>query len=183
MPASPIIYYPLVEPYDNGERDYLEYAAVCIKLTGFDGVLFDYPGNTPVYDWKLLFDHTNAMIPWLEKAGINFGIVYDDVQGEARLAPVYDLVTTSVYITKDSLALTMNGSTKWPTAKELQKLGETRAGCTPAKVRQILQRIDQAIQDTAREVIPYAKEHPEFAEIGQRLRQQWEIGAATSLRG
>ena len=25
----------------------------------------------------------------------NFGIVYDDVQGEARLAPVYDLVTTS----------------------------------------------------------------------------------------
>src|SRR5580692_12486988 len=26
----------------------------------------------------------------------NFGIVYDDVQGEARLAPVYDLVTTSV---------------------------------------------------------------------------------------
>src|SRR6185436_6197686 len=33
----------------------------------------------------------------------NFGIVYDDVQGEARLAPVYDLVTTSVYLAKDSL--------------------------------------------------------------------------------
>ncbi len=28
----------------------------------------------------------------------NFGIVYDDVLGEARLAPVYDLVTTSVYL-------------------------------------------------------------------------------------
>jgi hypothetical protein len=41
----------------------------------------------------------------------NFGIVYDDVQGEARLAPVYDLVTTSVYLPKDSLALTLNGST------------------------------------------------------------------------
>lgn len=34
----------------------------------------------------------------------NFGIVYDDVQGEARLAPVYDLVTTSVYLPKDSMA-------------------------------------------------------------------------------
>jgi len=26
----------------------------------------------------------------------NFGVVYDGVQGAARLAPVYDLVTTSV---------------------------------------------------------------------------------------
>jgi serine/threonine-protein kinase HipA len=42
----------------------------------------------------------------------NSGIVYDDVQGEARLAPVYDLVTTSVYLPKDSMALTLNGTTK-----------------------------------------------------------------------
>src|SRR5271167_4172087 len=76
----------------------------------------------------------------------NFGIVYDDVLGEARLAPVYDLVTTSVYIAKDSLALTLNGSTRWPTAKELRKLGETRGGWTPAKIRQILEHIAEAIQ-------------------------------------
>jgi serine/threonine-protein kinase HipA len=95
----------------------------------------------------------------------NFGVVYDDVQGEARLAPVYDLVTTSVYLAKDSLALTLNGSTKWPTAKELRKLGETRAGGTPTKIRQILERIDEAIQDAATEVHAYIKRHPEFAEI------------------
>src|ERR1017187_6045873 len=33
----------------------------------------------------------------------NFGIVYQDGLGEARLAPVYDLVTTSVYLSKDSI--------------------------------------------------------------------------------
>ena len=33
----------------------------------------------------------------------NFGVVCDNVQGEARLAQVYDLVTTSVYLSKDSL--------------------------------------------------------------------------------
>ncbi len=81
----------------------------------------------------------------------NFGIVYDDIQGEARLAPVYDLVTTSVYLPKDSLALTLNGSTKWPTAKELRKLGETRGGGTPAKIRQILERIAEAIQEDHKE--------------------------------
>jgi serine/threonine-protein kinase HipA len=113
----------------------------------------------------------------------NFGIVYDHVLGEARLAPVYDLVTTSLYIAKDSLALTLNGTTAWPTAKELKKLGQTRAGGTPAKIRQTLERIDQAIQETAPEVRSYAKEHREFAEIGRRLLQEWESGSATSLRG
>jgi serine/threonine-protein kinase HipA len=113
----------------------------------------------------------------------NFGVVYDDVLGEARLAPVYDLVTTSVYLPKDSLALTLNGSTGWPTAKELRKLGETRAGGTPAKIRQILERIAEAIQETGREVRSYMKEHPLFAEIGQRMLREWESGVNTSLRG
>jgi serine/threonine-protein kinase HipA len=113
----------------------------------------------------------------------NFGIVYDDVQGEARLAPVYDLVTTSVYLPKDSLALTLNGSTTWPTAKELRKFGETRAGGTPAKIRQILERIADAIEETTREVQSYTKEHPPFAEIGQRMLQEWVTGVNTSLRG
>ena len=56
--------------------------------------------------------------------------------------PVYDLVTTSVYLPKDSMALTLNGTTRWPSAKELQRLGETRMGGTPFRVKQILERID-----------------------------------------
>jgi serine/threonine-protein kinase HipA len=113
----------------------------------------------------------------------NFGIVYDDVLGEARLAPVYDLVTTSVYLPKDSLALTLNGSTNWPTAKELRRLGETRAGGTPAKIRQILERIADAIQETGKEVHSYTRKHPQFAEIGPRMLEEWETGVKTSLRG
>ncbi len=113
----------------------------------------------------------------------NFGIVYDDVQGAARLAPVYDLVTTSVYLGKDSLALTLNGSTRWPTAKELRRLGETRAGGTPAKIRQMLERIDEAIRETATEVRSYIEQHPEFAGIGERMLQEWASGSNTSLCG
>ena len=92
-------------------------------------------------------------------------------------------MTTSVYLPKDSLALTLNGSTKWPTAKELKRLGETRAGGTPAKIRQILERIEDAMQETTKEVLSYRKEHPEFAGIGQRMLQEWKIGVRTSLRG
>jgi len=112
----------------------------------------------------------------------NFGVVYDDVEGEARLAPVYDLVTTSVYLAADSLALTLNGSTRWPAARELSKLGETRGGAAPAKVRQILERIDGAIQETSAEVRSYMQQHAEFAGIGQRMLQEWESGSKNSLR-
>ena len=111
----------------------------------------------------------------------NFGIVYDEVQGEARLAPVYDLVTTSVYLPKDSMALTLNGTTNWPSAKELRRLGETRMGATPVRVRHILERIEAAIADTSAELSSYMKTHAEFQEIGNRMLQQWEQGVAHSL--
>ena len=112
----------------------------------------------------------------------NFGILYDDVQGEARLAPVYDLVTTSVYLPKDGLALTLNGTTNWPGAKELRKLGETRLGSAPAKIRKILERMDEAIREIAKEVRSYMRQHPNFAELGERMLIEWEKGSAHSLR-
>jgi serine/threonine-protein kinase HipA len=112
----------------------------------------------------------------------NFGIVYDDVEGEARLAPVYDLVTTSIYLPKDSMALTLNGTTKWASAKELQRLGETRMGGSPALVREILERINGSIADTSKELRAYIKDHQEFEDIGNRMLHEWEQGAAFSLK-
>jgi serine/threonine-protein kinase HipA len=112
----------------------------------------------------------------------NFGIVYDDVLGEARLAPVYDLVTTSVYLPRDRMALTLNGSTRWPAAKELQRLGETHCGGTPSQVRAILERIAEALHSISTEVRTHMKEDPDFAEIGERMIREWENGAAFSLK-
>ena len=112
----------------------------------------------------------------------NFGIVYDDVLGEARLAPVYDLVTTTVYMPKDSMALTLNGSTRWPSTKELQRLGETRMGGTPARVKQILGGIDEAMTETMKDMREYIQTNPSFSEIGGLMLKEWETGSASSLR-
>ncbi len=112
----------------------------------------------------------------------NFGIVYDDVLGEANLAPVYDLVTTSVYLPKDNMALTLNGTTRWPSAKELRRLGETRLGGAPSRIRKILGRIDNAISQTANEMRSYIAQNPDFSEIGERMLQEWEVGSSLSLR-
>jgi serine/threonine-protein kinase HipA len=112
----------------------------------------------------------------------NFGIVYDDVLGEARLAPVYDLVTTAAYLPKDSMALTLNGSTRWPSAKNLQQLGEARASCTPARVRQIFAKIADAIAETAVKVRAYAKEHPSFSAVSERMLIAWDQGVTQSIK-
>ena len=44
----------------------------------------------------------------------NFGIVYDDVFGEARFSPAYDLVTTTVHLPNDRMAFTLNGTIQCP---------------------------------------------------------------------
>lgn len=112
----------------------------------------------------------------------NFGIIYDSVLHGARLAPVYDVVTTTVYRPKDNMALTLNGTTHWPEAKPLQKVGETRTQNTPARIREIFEKVADAQSQTAKEVLEYVREHPYFAEIGQRMLQEWENGRELSLQ-
>lgn len=106
----------------------------------------------------------------------NFGVVYDDVLGEAHLAPAYDLVTTSVYIPQDRMALTLNGTNQWPTAKELIRFGEGRSLGTRRKLVETLEGISAALECTAKEINAYSKDHPEFAAIAGRMRFQWEEG-------
>lgn len=112
----------------------------------------------------------------------NFAITYDDVSGGARLAPVYDLVTTTVYIPSDKMALTLDGSTRWPDAKRLRRLGETRMLLKPSRTREILTNIGDALSATIHEIQTYRKEHPEFSEIGEKMVQQWETGIQQSLK-
>jgi len=111
----------------------------------------------------------------------NFGVVYEDVLGEARLAPVYDLVTTTVYSSKDTMALTLNGTTNWASRMSLVRLGETRMMGTPARVREILERIADAMSTTANDITSYMKERRDFVEVGTRMLQEWNEGRRLSL--
>jgi len=112
----------------------------------------------------------------------NFGVLYDEVLGEPRLAPVYDLVTTSIYLPADTMALTLNGTTNWPDAKALRRVGQTRVG-TPAKIREIFERISEALSQTVPEVRSYIQEHPDFKEVGENMLREWETGRNLSLGG
>jgi len=111
----------------------------------------------------------------------NFGVVYDDVDQVVSLAPVYDLVTTTAYIPADTMALTLGGSTRWPTAKRLQSFGETRGVGGPAMVRAALERAGDALAETAADVRAHMGQRPAFADVGERMLQAWSRGAIDSL--
>jgi len=111
----------------------------------------------------------------------NFGVVYDDINSTVSLAPVYDLVTTTAYIPADAMALTLDGTTRWPDAKRLRTFGESRGVGSPAAVQTMLERVGDALAETAAEIRVHMAERPVFAEIGDRMLQAWSAGAIESL--
>jgi hypothetical protein len=56
-----------------------------------------------------------------------------------------------------------------------------RMGGTPAKVRQILERVDDAMARTTAEIRSYIKEHSEFEEIGERMLKEWGGRSVTAF--
>ena len=111
----------------------------------------------------------------------NFGVVYDDMDATVALAPAYDLVTTTAYIPADSMALTLDGSTRWPDAKHLRTFGETRGIGGPKRVRAILERIADGLADTLVELRAYAQDHTAFTDVAVRIEAAWAAGIASSL--
>jgi serine/threonine-protein kinase HipA len=112
----------------------------------------------------------------------NFGVVYDDWDGPVRLAPVYDLVTTTVYVPQDGMALTLNGTTNWPRLADLMRMGETRLSARPGRVKALLEVIPDAIETVAKEVVAYGDAHRGFREVGARMLEQWRVGVRESLQ-
>lgn len=109
----------------------------------------------------------------------NFGIVYEDVNGASRLAPVYDIVNTTAYIPPDLMALSLEGSKRWPDRPKLIRLGQVRCGLSMPRIEAILEATADALAETAPAMARYFKQS-EF-ETGERIRDAWESGIRDTL--
>jgi serine/threonine-protein kinase HipA len=111
----------------------------------------------------------------------NFGNIYSDVQGAAQLAPIYDLITTTPYVRTDVMALTLDGSKKWPDRRKLIRLGQTRADLGAKLISRIFEQTEDAISDVFREVGTYFREKSEHPNMGELMRSAWRSGVRESL--
>lgn len=106
----------------------------------------------------------------------NFGVLYSEIGTPVALAPVYDIVTTTAYIKKDTPALTIEGRKVWWPRKTLEKFAQACLGMPGKEVRQIIEQVADAVMETRRELASYIGDHPEFEEIGGRMMEIWAEG-------
>ena len=71
-------YYPQVGPYDSDDPAVLEYHVLLMKLAGIDGVIADWYGKDNFDDYALINQRTADLFTWLQKAGMQFSLCYED---------------------------------------------------------------------------------------------------------
>jgi serine/threonine-protein kinase HipA len=117
----------------------------------------------------------------------NFGLIYEGIN-TAELAPVYDMLSMSVYApilsnsrdANDAMAINFQGSKRWLTPDSIDSLA---AQCliTRTRVDQWKSQIADALIKTSSKVLDHLNTHPEdnFEPIASRMLELWAIGLAT----
>lgn len=111
----------------------------------------------------------------------NFGVLYEHAESSVRLAPIYDLVTTTVYKPKDILALTLGGTKRWPTAKALMAFARTHCDLTEAHARRLMAQVAKGVHTAAQEVGDCMDKTPAFQQVGAAMLEEWRAGLSLSI--
>jgi serine/threonine-protein kinase HipA len=106
----------------------------------------------------------------------NFAVTYENTDSTVRLAPAYDLICTTPYHPRDSLALTLNDSKTFPSAKELDVFARRHCDISAAGVQRLLQRITTGVKQASREIRAYMKQHQDFEKAGEQLIARFNRG-------
>lgn len=112
----------------------------------------------------------------------NFGVLYEATDKPVRLSPAFDIVTTTPYINNDSLALTLEGSKRWPTAKKLVTFAKLHCNLQPEKSAEILEEIATATLETIKDLELHAKDFPGFQPIAEAMVRAWNEGIDMGCR-
>ncbi|MDI6726422.1 MAG: type II toxin-antitoxin system HipA family toxin [Smithellaceae bacterium] len=112
----------------------------------------------------------------------NLGVLYATPLDNVALAPVYDVVTTTAYITKDVPALALAGTKKWWPRKLLERFAVAHLSLPISTVSHVLSRTVEAVTETRALMPGYMAEHPEFKEIGKRMMAAWDEGVNELVR-
>jgi serine/threonine-protein kinase HipA len=82
----------------------------------------------------------------------NFSVLYAQPEGEITLAPAYDLISTSLYMPRDKLALTMNDSKDYPDRARLIKFIRHVTGKSERSAANIIEQVIEGFGALAKSV-------------------------------
>ncbi len=81
-------YYPLIGPYSSQDPDLQKYHLLLMKLSGIDGVIFDWYGSRDINDYLSIKENTESFIEEIEEVGLEFAIMYEDRVADYTMARV-----------------------------------------------------------------------------------------------
>jgi serine/threonine-protein kinase HipA len=107
----------------------------------------------------------------------NYAVTYTNEQ-DARLAPVYDIVTVTAYprYQDNTPALPLKGKKVWCAGRALFEYGGARLGLSRTEMTAALEQVATSVHKVAPLVTEYADRYPEFREVGNRMLDAWAQG-------
>lgn len=116
----------------------------------------------------------------------NFGVLYADPTQPARLAPIYDVLTTCVYGDDNVLALTLDGTKRWPDRKRLIHFALNSCGLIPSRAGMIIEEVAEAVSRCRREwlIAGHTEENAVRhlpADLRASISDAWATGLASLM--
>jgi len=111
----------------------------------------------------------------------NFGVLYDDATSDVWLAPTYDVITSSIYIPSDTLALTWDGSKRWPNRKRLEQFGIKHCLLNPTVANSIIEEVIEATTSTANNFHKILDSDTNSTDVVTSMKKTWIDAVKTML--
>lgn len=107
----------------------------------------------------------------------NIALLYTS-KSDVHLAPVYDMLTTSVYADYqyNPPGISFMGKKTWMPGKSLQKFIAATFNIPVRKQIEMVEAIGQSVSEVAPMVRAMMSEHPGFSETGKRMLAAWQEG-------
>lgn len=106
----------------------------------------------------------------------NFGILYEDDYTDAVMAPIFDVVCTSVYIQKDIPALKMSDGKLWFKEKTYRNFAKNTCRLKTSEIDEIILKCSEAVHRAASDLDVYVKENQEISTFANKLKKEWTKG-------
>jgi len=108
----------------------------------------------------------------------NFAVTYETPEREVRLAPAYDIVSTTPYIPRDTLALTLNDSKAFPRRDQLIKFIRFVTSKTQRAALDLLDRVAYGVSVSIAQAADYGSRYTDARNFADRLIEIMTRGLA-----
>ncbi|OQA34238.1 MAG: hypothetical protein BWY57_00640 [Betaproteobacteria bacterium ADurb.Bin341] len=105
---------------------------------------------------------------------MQYRVLYDDATACIHLAPTFDVITSTVYVESDMMALTLNGSKRWPGFAQLRAFGTATCNLPPAVTAEAMSQVAEAVADMRSDLAVAGG-------VGAAMLTQWETGLQSLL--